>query len=143
MLSALRLSQSPSADGSETSKRAGKWQELQCVCDNDRHQVQLVTDETFPLGAQEGSGQAGKVLADRWPGPQDPAETAVGRAGAAAPLAAATGQRPAGASPGRLIALLITFPFEFPQVFSRRCILMRKEISVMSMTEEIPNQRKR
>lgn len=69
MLSALRFSQSPSSDGSETSKRAGKWQELQFVCDNDGHQVQLVTDETFPLRVQEGSGQAWKVLADKvaWP----------------------------------------------------------------------------
>lgn len=47
------------------SERAGKWQELQFVCDNDRHQVQLVTDETFPLRVQEGSGQAWEVLADK------------------------------------------------------------------------------
>lgn len=35
----------------------------------DRHQVQLVTDETFPLRVQESSGQAWKVLADKvaWP----------------------------------------------------------------------------
>lgn len=50
-------------------QRAGKWQELQFVCDKDRHQVQLVKDETFPLRVQESSGQAWKVLADKvaWP----------------------------------------------------------------------------
>lgn len=73
------LIQSPSRGWLRDVKE--KWQELQFVCDNDRHQVQLVTDETFPLKDQESSGQAWKVLADKVAWPPKILQKPVGRTG--------------------------------------------------------------